>query len=451
MTQPHPKIGFSIWATGQHPGGWRLPEAETHGTFDPGFIKNTVSVAERGLLDFYFIGDRVVSLPSSQRTAPNEVLRPEALTLAAFVAAISTHIGIITTVNTTYAEPYTLARATAELDHLSSGRSAWNIVTGKNEEAAGNFGRDRHWDATRRYEWTAEFVEVVKGLWDSWEDNALVGDKSGGTFIREDRVHQLNYRGKHFSVDGPLNIARPPQGHVPILHAGSSEESHDFGAEHADIRFIPLRELSAAKAYYAELQQRRAQHGFTGGQQTVAGITVFVAGTAREAHSKYRQTQNLLLAEPAVGVLSDKLGVEVSDSELPERLSEVESLTGLAGDAQLIVDRARRAYGEEDITVRELALHVARTGGHSPVIGDAAGVADFIEEHYQERATDGFILFPPYLPGPLEAFVQLVIPELQRRDLFKKSWDAPRTFREAFALGPPPPNQHLAAASAVAS
>jgi FMN-dependent oxidoreductase (nitrilotriacetate monooxygenase family) len=441
----HVKLGFSIWATGIHPAGWRLPEANAHGTFDPGFIADTVRAAERGLLDFYFIGDRVVGLPSSQHESPNEVLRPEALTLSAYVAALSTHIGIVTTVNTTYAEPYTLARATAQLDHLSRGRLAWNIVTGKNEEAAGNFGRDEHWDSVKRYEWTSEFVDVVKGLWDSWEDGALLGDKAGGLFIDEDRVHAINHRGEHFAVTGPLNIARPPQGHVPILHAGSSEESHVFGAQHADIRFILLQDTAKAKAYYADLQRRRAEAGFPEGQQTVAGLPVYVAGTAREAHEKFRQIQSLTVVEANLGPISEALGVDLVGRRLDTPLDDVPELATLSSArGQLILERAREAYDDPSPTLRELALFFKRTHGKQAVVGDAVDVADYIQEQFEERTTDGFILFPPYLPGPLDAFVDLVIPELQRRDLFKKEYGAPKTFREIFGLPGRPANRNVA-------
>ncbi|QEO14838.1 NtaA/DmoA family FMN-dependent monooxygenase [Agromyces intestinalis] len=440
----HVKLGYSIWASGAHPAGWRLPEANAHGTFDPGFILRTIRTAERGLLDFYFIGDRVVGLPSSQYESPNEVLRPEALTLASFVAAVTTHIGIVTTVNTTYAEPYTLARATAQLDHLSRGRIAWNIVTGKNEEAAGNFGREEHWDAAKRYAWTGEFVEVVKGLWDSWEDDALVGDKATGQFIDESKVHAIGYRGEHFSVDGPLNIARPPQGHVPILHAGSSEESHEFGAEHADIRFIMLQDTARAKAYYQDLQRRRLAHGHPEGQQTVTSLPVYVAGTAREAHEKFRQIQHLTVAEANLAPLSEALGVDLTGRRLDTPISDVAELANLEGRPALILDRARTAYDDESPTLREVALFYKRTHGKQAAVGDASDVADYIEEQFHERTTDGFIVFSPYLPGPLDAFVDLVIPELQRRDLFKTEYGTPRTFRELFGL-PKPENQFTVA------
>lgn len=436
------KLGFSIWASGFHPAGWRLPEANAHGTFDPDFIRDTARAAERGKLDFYFIGDRVVGLPSSQYEAPNEVLRPEALTLAAFVAAATSRIGIVTTVNTTYADPYTVARATAEVDHLSRGRLAWNIVTGKNEEAAGNFGRDEHWSADKRYEWTSEFVEVTRGLWDSWEDGALVADKERGQFIDESKVHALNYRGRYFSVNGPLNIARPPQGHVPILRAGSSEESHEFGAKHADIRFILLQDTAKAKKYYADTKARLAAHGRTEDQPFVAGLPVYVAGTAREAHAKFRQIQHLTVLEASLTPLGAALNVDLTGHRLDTPIDEVPELAG----NHVILDRARHAYDDEAPTLGEVALFLKRTHGKQVAVGDGKQVADYIEEQFEERTTDGFILFPPYLPGPLDAFVDLVVPELQRRGLFRTEYGAERTFREFFGLSKPA-NQFVGSAA----
>jgi FMN-dependent oxidoreductase (nitrilotriacetate monooxygenase family) len=447
----HVKLGFSIWATGFHPAGWRLPEANAHGTFDPDFLRDTARAAERGKLDFYFIGDRVVGLPASQYESPNEVLRPEALTTAAFIAAVTSRIGIVTTVNTTYADPYTIARATAQLDHLSRGRIAWNIVTGKNEEAAGNFGRSEHWDAEKRYEWASEFIEIARGLWDSWEDDALVADKASGLFIDEQKVHKINYRGRYFSVDGPLNIARPVQGHVPILHAGTSEESHEFGAKYADIRFILLRDTAEAKAYYAETKARLAKYGRAEEEQSiVAGLPVYVAGTAREAHEKFRQIQHLTVVEASLAPLSAALGVDLTGYRLDTPIGEIPELAELTGRPALILDRARHAYGDESPTLRETALFFKRTQGKQVAIGDGGQVADYIEEQFHERTVDGFIIFPPYLPGPLDAFVDLVVPELQRRGLFRTDYGSERTFREFFGLARPA-NQFTSAPAATAA
>lgn len=433
----HIKLGFSIWASGNHPAGWRLPEAQAYGTFDPDFLRETAQTAERGLLDFYFIGDRVVGLPSSQYKSPNEVLRPEALTLASYIAAVTTRIGIVTTVNTTYADPYTVARATAQLDHLSKGRIAWNIVTGKNEEAAGNFGRESHWDASKRYEWASEFVEIARGLWDSWEDDALIAEKATAHFIDEDKVHRIDYRGSYFSVNGPLNIARPPQGHVPILHAGSSEESHEFGAKYADIRFIMLQDTERAKAYYRDTKARLAKYGRSDHQPFVAGLPVYVAETAAEAKAKFREVQNLTFGEVSLDRLAESSGVDLAGYRPDTPVSDVAEFAALSGRPAIVLDRAREAYGTDSPTLREVALYLQRTGGKKAAVGDAKQVADYIQEQFEERTVDGFIIFPPYLPGPLDAFVDLVVPELQRRGLFRTEYGPQHTFREFFGLKKP--------------
>ena len=323
----HIRLGFSIWATGFHPAGWRLPEARFDGTFDPNFLSQMARLSERGKLDFFFIGDRVVGLPETQAEHPNLVLRPEALTLASYVAAVTERIGIVTTVNTTYSDPFNVARATATADHLSGGRLAFNIVTGRDPEAAANFGRSEHWGTDHRFDNAVEFIEIVKRLWDSWEDDALVGDKASGQFINPAAVHRINYKGEHYSVAGPLNIARPPQGQIPLLTAGASDRSKDFGAQFADVRFGTALHLEPAKAYYADIKRRLAAYGRNPDDQAlVTGIAVYVGHTAREAHDKYREIQNLTVTNYDLTALSGALGVDLTGYRLDTPISEVEEL-----------------------------------------------------------------------------------------------------------------------------
>jgi FMN-dependent oxidoreductase (nitrilotriacetate monooxygenase family) len=443
----HIKIGFSIWATGFHPAGWRLPEARTDGTFDPQFTGEMARLSERGKLDFFFIGDRVVGLPETQAEHPNLVLRPEALTLAAYVAAVTSRIGIVTTVNTTYADPFNVARATANIDHLSGGRLAFNVVTGRNPEAAANFGRAEHWATDRRFDNATEFIEVVKGLWDSWEDDALVADKVGGMFIDPRKVHRLNFKGEHFSVAGPLNIARPPQGQIPLLTAGESERSKEFGAQYADIRFGTALHIDPAKAYYADIKSRLAKFGRPAqDQQLVTGIAVYVGYTAREAHDKYREIQNLSVTNYDLTTLSGALGVDLTRYTLDTPVADIEELASPHDQAARIVEQARSSFGTDKVTVRDVYLYFRRSGGGAEIVGDAKKVADVFQQWFEERAADGFILFPPYLPGTAELFVELVVPELQRRGLLRKEYEG-RTFRDHFGLKRPV-NRYAAARSA---
>ncbi len=427
----HIKLGFSIWATGFHPAGWRLSEARTDGTFDPHFIGEMARLSERGKLDFFF------GLPETQAEHPNLVLRPEALTLAAYVAAVTSRIGIVTTVNTTYAEPFNVARATANIDHLSGGRLAFNVVTGRNPEAAANFGRSEHWATDRRFDNATEFIEVVKGLWDSWEDDALVADKAGGMFIDPSKVHRLNFKGEHFSVAGPLNIARPPQGQIPLLTAGELERSKDFGAQYADIRFGTTPHLDSAKEYYAVIKGRLAKYGRSPeDQKLVSGIAVYVGHTAREAHDKYREIQNLSVTSYDLAALSGALGVDLKRYTLDTPVADIEELANPSIGAARIVHQARSSFGTDKITVRDVFLYFRRSGGGAEIVGDAKKVADVFQQWFEERAADGFILFPPYLPGTAELFVELVVPELQRRGLLRTEYEG-RTFRDHFGLKKP--------------
>jgi FMN-dependent oxidoreductase (nitrilotriacetate monooxygenase family) len=367
--------------------------------------------------------------------------------LAAYVAAVTSRIGIVTTVNTTYADPFNVARATANIDHLSGGRLAFNVVTGRNPEAAANFGRAEHWATDRRFDNATEFIEVVKGLWDSWEDDALVADKVGGMFIDPRKVHRLNFKGEHFSVAGPLNIARPPQGQIPLLTAGESERSKEFGAQYADIRFGTALHIDPAKAYYADIKSRLAKFGRPAqDQQLVTGIAVYVGYTAREAHDKYREIQNLSVTNYDLTTLSGALGVDLTRYTLDTPVADIEELASPHDQAARIVEQARSSFGTDKVTVRDVYLYFRRSGGGAEIVGDAKKVADVFQQWFEERAADGFILFPPYLPGTAELFVELVVPELQRRGLLRKEYEG-RTFRDHFGLKRPV-NRYAAARSA---
>lgn len=437
VERKHIRLGFSIWATGFHPAGWRLPEARVDGTFDRKFLRDMALLSERGKLDFFFIGDRVVGLPETQAEHPNLVLRPEALTLASYVAAVTDRIGIVTTVNTTYSDPFNVARATATVDHLSGGRLAFNVVTGRDPEAAANFGRSEHWGTDHRFDNADEYIQIVKALWDSWEDDALIGDKKSGLFIDPAKVHRINFRGDHFSVAGPLNIARPVQGQIPLLTAGASERSKEFGARYADIRFGTALHIDPAKAYYADIKARLAKYGRSPDDQAlVTGIACYVGHTEREAHDKYREIQTLSVTNYDLTNLSAALAVDLAKYTLETAVADIEELASAPVTAHRIVEQAKSSFGTDKVTVRDVFLYFRRSGGGAEIVGDAKKVADVFEEWFQDRAADGFILFPPYLPGTAELFIELVIPELQRRGLFRTEYEG-ITFRDHFGLSRP--------------
>ncbi|WP_051237155.1 NtaA/DmoA family FMN-dependent monooxygenase [Ottowia thiooxydans] len=431
-------LGFTIWPFGFHPAGWRLPGARTGADIDSNLFKRSAQIAESGKFDFFFIGDRVSSSTELQNERPNQVLRPEALSLAGFVAGVTEKIGIVVTVNVTYSEPYSVARATATLDHLSNGRIGLNIVTGEDKSAAQNYGRKEHWDNSLRYEWASEFIEVVKSLWDSWEDDAILGDKKK-SFLNTTKIHKISHRGKFFSVEGPLNVERPIQGQLPIVNAGRSDNSIELGARFSDIKFTDSSSLGfeGAKEYYARLKSRAAAAGRNPDAQVVIpGIAVYTAKTSKEAHALYRQVQESWPIPIDLQALSQGLGVVLDGFEASTRISQVPAFLAATANAVEHLRTARWLYGEEDISLADLFRYYRRHELFKEVVGSPTEVADFIQHWFEERAADGFMIFPPYMDGALEDFVELVIPELQARGLFRTEY-AGSTLREHFNLARP--------------
>lgn len=432
-------LGFTVWPSGFHPAGWRLPESVDDGYSNPAFLRQLAETAERGKFDFFFIGDQLVARPDLQHQRPNHVLRPEALTLAGFIAASTSHIGIVATVNVTYADPFSVARATATLDHLSGGRIAWNVVTGELDEAAANFNRKSHWDNSRRYDSAEEFVEVVKKLWDSWEDGARIADKETGDFIDAAKVHKIDHAGEFFSVAGPLNVERPVQGQIPLVNAGRSERSLEFGAKYSDMKFTnsTALDLPDAKAYYDDTKRRLAAFGRTPDQQLVIpGIVVYTGETTEQAQELYSRIHDRSLAPIDLGGLGNALGVELTGFDTDTPVSRVEALHHLTSEARQVLDDAVWQYGGDDITLAQLYLSFHRRWNFREVVGNPQHVADVLEEWFLGHAADGFMIFPPHLPGALDDFVDLVVPELQRRGLYRTEYQE-TTLRERFGLARP--------------
>lgn len=433
-------LGLTIWPTGFHPAAWRVPGSFADGNSNPALLADAARTAERGVFDFFFIGDRLVGLPESQFANPNEVLRPEALTLASFIAASTSRIGLITTVNTTYSDPYNVARATATIDHLSGGRVGLNIVTGKNVEAARNFGRDQHWDNERRYDWASEYIRVLQLLWDSWEDDARVADTATGQFVDPDRVHRVDFRGEFFSVDGPLNVERPVQGLLPIVNAGASERSRELGAQFSDLRFTNSSTLGldGARAYYADLKARLPRYGRRPDDQLIIpGVAVYVEETKSAAHAAYTDLQRRLNTGPkGRAQLSEALGADLSTVPEDTALADVVDVAALSGSARAVIESAAALYGHDRFSVADLTASLVRGGMFKEVVGSPTEVADVLEEWFTTGAADGFMIFPPRVPYGIGAFVDLVVPELQRRGLHRREYEG-STLRDHLGLSRP--------------
>jgi FMN-dependent oxidoreductase (nitrilotriacetate monooxygenase family) len=459
MTGKEIKLGFSIWPTGRHASSWRLPEAHAHGSVDPDFLRSVAQKLERAKFDYFFIGNQLSSDPAAQRSSHIGVFKIDAFSLASYVAAVTSKIGIVATVNANFIDPYNTARSAATLDHLSKGRAALNVITSTG--AGDNYSQEANF--TSDYGRTEELVEVIQALWDSWEDGAVVADKAGGQWVDPDRAHALNHVGRHFQVAGPLNIPRPPQGQLPIVHAGASENSKEFGAKFADVRFSPFVDIEWNRAYYADVKSRLAKYGRNEADQYVLpGITFYVAETSREAHAKFREVQNLSVNAYDEAAVSARLNTDLTGVPASSRLADVVDIASLetvfdlsaagvfaARNTPTLIDLAFRSFGDDNITLLDFFQFLGNGPyPQSPVVGSATEVADWLENQVDGKVLDGAVVFPAFLPGSLDSFTELVVPELRRRGRVRSEYTT-STFREHFAL--PVPRNRFALTEAVSA
>ncbi|ANC02866.1 LLM class flavin-dependent oxidoreductase [Pseudomonas parafulva] len=430
------KLGAFLANSGHHVAAWRHPLAQADASQDFEHFKAIARSAERGKFDALFIADVVAlwghHLDALSRTARAEHFEP--LTLMSALAAVTERIGLIATATTSYNEPYHIARKFASLDHLSKGRAAWNLVTSVVADEAWNFGREQHIDHTDRYQRAEEFHDVVKGLWDSWDDDAFVRDKASGRYFDPDKLHTLNHKGAHFSVRGPLNVARPPQGHPVLVQAGASEAGKALAARVAEVIFAAHHELPAAQAFYQDIKQRAAALGRDPEHiKILPGVTPFIADTREQAQQLFEQFQALI--DPVLGLrlLADTLGedIDLSGHDLDGPLPDTPP--GQRGSRR---DQVLQLARRDNLSIRQLYLRLA---GGNPVIGTPSDIADSFEQWFQARACDGFNVFFPYFPGAIDTFVDQVIPVLQQRGLFRLDY-AGSTLREHLGL-PRPANR----------
>ncbi len=422
-------LGLIMLGAGGHVAGWRMPEAQ-FGSENLPLLQHLAQTAERGKFDFLFLAD---ALNTGLDAHPGMMVRFEPLTLLAALAMGTSRIGLGATVSTTYSEPYNVARALASIDHLSGGRAAWNVVTGSSPDAAANFSRDAHPPHAQRYAMAAEFLEVAKGLWDSWEDGAIVGDKAGGVFADPSKMHVLNHQGPFHQVKGPLNITRPPQGHPVILQAGASDAGRDFAAATAEVVFTVQQDQAEAIAFAEDLRARCVAHGRPRDAICIMpGVSVIVGRTEAEAKQIIAQLASLADPVAAMRVLSDRLGHDLSAYPLDGPVPELPPSGMMQGHAVTLASVARR----RGMTLRELRDYTAASSGHRVVHGTAEMVADDLAAWFTSGAADGFIVSCPFYPGPFDAFVNQVVPILVRRGLFRSDYEG-RTLRDHLGLARP--------------
>ncbi|SHI37236.1 FMN-dependent oxidoreductase, nitrilotriacetate monooxygenase family [Roseomonas rosea] len=422
-------LGLFLLGTGSHVAGWRMPGA-IDSFQDIDAMIRVAQIAERGLLDMIFMGDNLYGDPAAH---PSYTVRFEPLTLLSALAMHTRHIGLGATVSTTYSDPFTTARAFASLDHISKGRAAWNAVTGSSPQAAPNFGR-LHPNHAERYAIAGEFVDVVKGLWDGWADDAIEADRATGRYIDPAKVRSLDHEGTHFSVKGPLNIGRAPQGHPVILQAGGSEPGQALAARTADVVFSVVQDLAEAKAQYEALKARLPALGRRPEEVTVLpGVMPVVGRTSEEAFAKLAQLMGFVDATNALALLSDRFGTDMSAYDLDGPVPDLPIPDTYHSFARVMLNKARR----EGMRLRDAYNLMAAARGHWVLCGSAEEVADTLEEWFRGGAADGFNIMPSHLAEGLEDFVELVVPILQRRGLFRTAY-AGTTLRENLGLARPP-------------
>jgi FMN-dependent oxidoreductase (nitrilotriacetate monooxygenase family) len=435
MTARKMRLGLSIRGHGYHPAAWRHPDVPADGTLHVEHYVRSARIAEHAKLDLIFFADgagiRQDDIPpgSLARTG-RDMVELEPMTLLPALAMVTNHVGLVTTASTTYNEPYNLARKFATLDLISKGRAGWNVVASWSALEAQNFGLETTLDYETRYARSAEFVEVVKGLWDSWDDGALLFDKATGQYMDDAKMHVLNHEGRFFKVRGPLNVAGMPQGHPVIVQAGASDQGRELGAATADVIYAIAGSLEGARAYYTDVKGRMAKYGRAPDDLKILPALCPVVGRTRaEAQAKYDELQALIDPLAGLGALYPTFG-DLSgyplDGPLPDNALGRQELRSVS---VLLIERLKR----EKPTIRELYLRAGLTG--SARIGTPADIADAMQEWFEAEACDGFNITPATLPGGAEDFIDMVVPELQRRGLFRAEYEG-RTLRENLGLRP---------------
>ena len=431
------KLGLLLNSIGFHIAAWRHPDARPERASDFSRYQEITQTAERGLFDLVFLADSAAvhhahDFAIMSKMAPFYQMEPVALLSA--LAAVTKHIGLVGSITTTYNEPYHIARKVATLDHISNGRAGWNLITSANQAEAYNFSRDAHMEHANRYERAEEAAHIVRGLWDSWEDDAFLYDKASGRFFDLEKMHLLNHKGATFSVRGPLNVVRPPQGRPVIAQAGSSEPGKELAAETADIVFTQQLTIENAKEFYADVKGRLAKFGRAPDEVVIMpGVVPFVGRTEAEANEKFELLQSLILPEVGLAQLRELMGgVDFSKYPLDGPVPDLTETNSGKGRLKNLTELAKR----ENMSIRQLYQHAAGSRGHWIVRGTPKHLVDVLESWIKEKAADGFVIIPPYLPGTLDTFVELVVPELQRRKLYRTAYEG-KTLRDHLGLARP--------------
>ncbi len=426
MAKKQLKLGAFLSVPGNHLAGWRHPDAVPETDMDFGWYMRLAQMAERALYDTIFFQDTVAVGGSDAlkagdltRTRLSRIVKLEPTACLAALAMGTTHIGLVATATTTFND---------------KGRCGWNLVTSQIEDEAGNFNLDTHVDHAARYERAIEFYEVVSGLWDSWEEDAFLRDKASGVWFDRDKMHFLDHHGQHFHVRGPLNVSRTPQGRPVVAQAGSSEPGRELAARTADVVFTAQTELDAAREFFADVKGRTAKYGRTPDDiKIMPGITPVIGRTMEEAQEKYDELQSLLPDDVALAALARfTRGVDIFSYPLHGPMPDLPEANSAKSRQKLIMDMARKG----NLSLIQTARAVSAAQGHRVLVGTPDYIADELQEWLEKDAADGFNVICNYYPKPFEDFSNLVIPELQRRGIFRTAYEG-TTLRENLGLRVP--------------
>jgi alkanesulfonate monooxygenase len=447
MTQKKLRLGAFMRPVSIHTAAWRYPGGTPDANFNLKALVTYAQTLERGKFDAFFMADHlaVLNMPMEALKRSATVTSFDPLTLLPALAMATKHLGLIATASTTFEPAYTIARRFASLDHISEGRAGWNLVTTANPDAALNFGMDDQMPHAERYARAREFFDVVTGLWDSWADDAFVRDVENGLYFDPARLHVLDHKGKYLKVRGPLNIARPVQGWPVVVQAGASDAGRQLAAETAEMVFAAGGPIADARAFYADVKGRAKKIGRNPDHiKILPGAFVVVGDTLDEAKEKRARLDGLVNYDSSIAAVSMALGVDARkfdpDKPLPDDIPETEASKS---GRERVIQLGKR----ENLTVRQIAGRLGGYGGLG-MLGTPAMIADQMEEWLVSEACDGFNVMFPYLPGGLDDFVDKVVPELQRRGLFRTEYEG-TTLRENLGL-PRPENRFFAATAKAA-
>lgn len=426
---------------GAFPSGWRYPGAHRDPAKDAAALKRVARAAEKAGFDFLFLGDWLSTDTDLEFTDPHLLSRADSLSTASFLAAATTRIGIVGTVNVAHSEPYATARAAASIDRLSQGRFGLNLTVGTDARGAANFGRAGHMPPVDRFDEAHEYVQVLQGLWDGWDEAAFVHDAASGSLIDRSLVSTLNHVGRSYAVAGPLNVQRPVQGHVPLMHAGTSRRAQEFSAASADIHLVAPATLDEAVGLYAETHRLVAEFGRPAGSlAVVAPILPIVGETRAEAYAVYDTLVGLFQVDDGTGTAADlalpadrsvqslrrAVGLPLADRGIDDVVTaQTAARFNPAGQRLLgiVAERSGRTVGgDRPVTYRQLL--VAQLVRSPIVVGSAEDVADRMELWFRAGAVDGFGVLSAFLHEQFEEFTRLVVPELVRRGLVRDGYAA---------------------------